>query len=242
MESPELQKNIISTQAISESFTLLNFQNSGTFNSGTTCVYKMKSANSSFLVQILPISLTFADIKLNPTEYYSLVLICQLIGATEGPLYSRIRGEGLAYRVNMTTAIFSRQIIFSIGESVDPWNCLKTFHSLIEEIRSNPMSWFNEKSLSSAKSCLIYQIQENRNTPSGILSDKFKDLLSNYAFNSNYQTILKIVQPKDLIEAFSKYFLSFLDPKKPLTLAVGPEKMVQCSGVNILTSLKEYYF
>ena len=222
-----------------------NFQNElktiqQTFGSNQIC-YKMNIATASYLMHVLPISIDFSSIKQNPTEYYSLVLICQLLGATEGPLYSRIRGDGLAYRVNLSVAIFSQQIIFSVGESVEPQKCLESFHQLIVDIQSNPSSWFNENTLAIAKSCLIYQIQENRNSPIGILNDRLKDFLANNAFASNINTILNIVTPADLIASFSKYFLLFLKEENCLSIAVTPEQF-NCSDFSQIRSLKSFYF
>ena len=215
------------------------------FKRGQNVIYKMKSATTSFLTHILPISISFEQVKQNPVDYYSLVLVCQILGATEGFLYSRIRGEGLAYRVGLTIAIFAQQLIFSIGESINPFDCLQIFHSLLQQIQHTPTDWLNEQTLSSAKSMLIYQIQENRNTPVGILTDKFKDFLSEEAFRSNYKTILTDVQVDDLIRVFGIYFVRFLERSETITITVTPDHSTEHFDLDettvIIDSLKSFY-
>lgn len=221
----------------SSQFTYALPQQPAAFLSGKQFAYAMKCASTCHLTATLAIQMPFDQIASDPTRYYSLVCICQLLAATEGPLYSKIRGEGLAYRVGLSIAILNQQIIFTIGESVNPLGALKEFERIIQEIVKDLDSFFSHSNLNTAKSLVLYQIQENKNSPSALLTDKFKDFISRGAFRENVNVILSILTPSHLKAAFLEYFESF--SQRATVFVVGSKDSLE--GVDSFESLKDFY-
>lgn len=189
--------------------------------------YTLSSATSSNLT--VQISCPLHDLLLNNIqEYVSILLVCQLLSRTEGPLYSLIRGEGLAYHASMYTSLWSGLICFDIGESVNlAASFCKFYHlmlQLIHEVQNNLESnVFDTKSLEMAKSATYFQFAEEHSSAPLTISYALKSALKGFFQDELYLATLERISLEDVRSAFLTYFSAFVDSSKVMAIAVQHE-------------------
>ena len=149
-------------------------------------------------------------------EYVSISLICQLLSVTEGPIYSAVRGRGLAYDASLTISLWNGLLTFAVNDSNDPAAAFKEFRSLMKLINQEFLeeNWniISEDSLKVAKSALLYQMIEESATPSSMFNTCFKNHLRSIPMaSSSIETdpvmeIIRSVTRTDLSKAWFKHF------------------------------------
>lgn len=115
------------------------------------------------------------------------VLLCQLLSFTEGPLYQRIRGGGLAYDASISIAMWAGLLTFHLGDSTDPVLALKAFEGLLKQVVEEAHAIINEsssdpriltaESVRTAQAIHIYQFVAERATPASIVATAFRSTL-----------------------------------------------------------------
>lgn len=167
-------------------------------------------------------------------EYVSVSLICQLLSVTEGPIYSSIRGRGLAYDASLTVSLWNGLLTFAVNDSNDPFNAFKEFRTLMNSINDEFISenWviINDGSLNVAKSAFLYQMIEESSTPSSMFNSCFKNYLRSIPMASNSSEIdpvmevIRSVTRSDLTKAWFKHFPRLLSGNV-LSVLVTPKSI-----------------
>ena len=142
---------------------------------------------ASFMSIVLPFNLLPFENRFDPIEikkFLSTAIICQLVSYTEGPLYRRIRGAGLAYGASLSMAVWNGLFSFNLNDSTDPVKSLAIFHDLISEILSEADSIvndssdggiiLNEEAIRTAQAVQLYQFVAERSTPASIFATAFR--------------------------------------------------------------------
>ena len=177
-------------------------------------IVPMKGVDSSYLVQTIPCQV------LNSRDQYAVSILATLLSRTEGPLYSGLRGRGYLYDVKLMLHIWHGEISFSMREAGCPDQALWFFYDLLRQIDQNPLAFFDEWQVETAKACVFYQIVASQSTPASIIEKisrltytGFRSLEEADTFEQSFYQINR----EDLIHVFRKYLLKFLpvstDPK-----------------------------
>ncbi|KAI8903628.1 Metalloenzyme, LuxS/M16 peptidase-like protein [Gorgonomyces haynaldii] len=98
------------------------------------------------------------DILRSDADYWPVVLLAELLTMTEGPLYTRIRGQGLAYGASVNCALWSGTIGFNLYRATEPQKALGIFHDLVKEMqtREGLDRLFTQHDIEMAQSSLAY--------------------------------------------------------------------------------------
>lgn len=178
-------------------------------------------------------------------DFVSISLICQLLSLTEGPIYSAIRGRGLAYDASLTLSLWNGLLTFSVNDSNDPVTAFKEFQKLMqqvdEEFKNEHWNIISEDSLKVAKSAFLYQMIEESATSSSMFNSCLRNHLRAIPMNSSSQQedpIMKIIRQAsraDLAKAWKTHFSSLISGDA-LTFLVVPKSisesiLTQFSGI-----------
>ena len=186
--------------------------------------YTLTSATASHLS--IQIKCPLLKLLLNNlVEYQSILLVCHMLSRTEGPLYSLIRGEGLAYHASLYSSLWSNIICFDIGESVNLIAAYSKFFSLFTLLSNDIQkqidnSFMDEKSLVLAKSSFLFQFAEERSTAPLCISHSLKSSLKGFSDDALFESTLKSISLQQVKAAFVNYFSAFLDPTLFMAVAV----------------------
>lgn len=177
------------------------------------------------------------------TEFVSISLICQLLSVTEGPIYSAIRGRGLAYDASLTVSLWNGLLTFALNDSNDPVNAFKEFQKLMntidQEFRSERWNIIGEDSLKVAKSAFLYQMIEETATPAAMFNSCLRNYLRSIPMASSSKELDPVtefilqVTHADLSQAWFKHFPCLLDGKA-LAVLVVPKSISE----NVLNQFK----
>lgn len=181
-------------------------------------------------------------------EYVSVSLICQLLSVTEGPIYSAIRGRGLAYDASLTVALWNGLLTFAVNDSNDPVTAFKEFKKLMgsvdQEFRTEEWNVISEDSLKVAKSAFLYQMIEESSTPSSMFNCCFKNHLRSIPMASGSEEVdpikemIRKVTRADLSRAWFKYFVKLIIGQA-LTVLVVP-KSISTAIINQFSGLIDF--
>jgi predicted Zn-dependent peptidase len=93
-------------------------------------VVPVKGSDSSYLEMAVPCGLH----KCSP-EFAAVRLLCELLSRSEGPMWERIRGRGLAYHAGLDVLPWSGQLVFSLAECADPAAATEEMFAILRECR-----------------------------------------------------------------------------------------------------------
>ena len=207
-----------------------------TLEAPCSIAYAIGDITASYLSVVVPCEILPSNRVEEETirEYVSVSLICQLLSVTEGPIYSSIRGRGLAYDASLTIAVWNGLLTFAVNDSNDPVNAFKEFKTLMnsinEEFTSENWRIISEDSLNVAKSAFLYQMIEESSTPSSMFNSCFKNYLrsipmaSNSLENDPVMEIIRSVSRSDLTIAWFKHFTRLLSGNV-LSVLVTPKSI-----------------
>ncbi|PJF20127.1 hypothetical protein PSACC_00061 [Paramicrosporidium saccamoebae] len=133
----------------------------------------MSDITSSYLMicvplDVLPRSAEYDDATID--RLLSTALLCQLLSYTEGPLFRRIRGAGLAYGASISVAVWSGLLTAHLDDSSDPVRAFTTFIALLEELLSAPANVITDEAVRTAQAGMQFQFVTERATPAGIVA------------------------------------------------------------------------
>ena len=145
-------------------------------------VIPIADITASFLSLVVPLNLfphprTSSEHQID--NLLCTALICQLISYTEGPLYRRIRGGGLAYGASLGVALWNGLLSFDVHDCTDPIKSLTIVSALVQELLSEASIilesgregvLLNKESLRTAQAVQLYQFVAERSTPASIVS------------------------------------------------------------------------
>ena len=173
-------------------------------------------------------------------ERMCVILLCQLLSQGDGPLYSAVRGRGLAYDVRVEycrwpyeiQAFESRPgtICLSLSESISPSDAIKACYHYIYSLMQPEarLGAFSSAALATAKSSLMYMCRSKRSTGYACAAscmsavfqvredhEQFFDALKGFSHLDDQIEVeqsIKHITQDDLVSTFMKYFPTFLAP------------------------------
>lgn len=209
-----------------------------TLNSGLGIAYAIGDINASYLSFVIPCkvlpsnSICEASIK----NYVGISLICQLLSVTEGPIYSAIRGRGLAYDASLTVSVWNGLLTFAVNDSNDPVAAFIEFQRLMNKINDEFLSgeWdvINEDSLKVAKSAFLYQMIEESATPSSMFNTCLRNYLRSISMaysDTEENLVMRAIHDsslQDLKAAWFEYFPKLLS-KQALSVLIVPKSIAE---------------
>eukprot|EP00727_Mastigamoeba_balamuthi_P009594 m51a1_g5257 hypothetical protein (1336) ;mRNA; f:85508-91428 len=169
------------------------------------------------------------DVPKQHEDFFPLVVLCEMLERTEGPLYRRVRGAGLAYDVSLAFHHYARVLCFTLYESSTPDKALGAFYDILREL---PQTWdslccpFN---IETARSTLLYHFHSSRSTVPLVCAAAFKGLVTGFPTpveEEQYQQRLDSVDQAALKRVYERYLAHFLDPERRMTCVVaGPSEV-----------------
>ena len=216
----ELETFEFETKAGKDNFDVSRLPKFGGLSLEAPCsiAYAIGDITASYMSVVVPCEILPSDRIEEETirEYASVSLICQLLSVTEGPIYSSIRGRGLAYDASLSVSLWNGLLTFAVNDSNDPVNAFKEFINLMnsvnEEFQSEVWRTISEDSLNVAKSAFLYQLIEESSTPSSMFNSCFKNYLRSIPMacsSSESDPVMKIilsVTRSNLRKAWFKHF------------------------------------
>uniref|UniRef100_A0A7S4P4K8 Peptidase M16 C-terminal domain-containing protein n=1 Tax=Guillardia theta TaxID=55529 RepID=A0A7S4P4K8_GUITH len=202
----------------------------------------LKGIDSSYLELVIPCSLHKLDDDLFP-----VMLFAELLSRSEGPLWNRIRGKGLAYHSLLEVLPWAGQLCFSLGECTAPAQALEEFLTILKEVEEEVEEAERQeeagggsagegageaagkhmrKVLEESKASLLFSVHSRRSTPSSCASQAAKAYFWGVTepmdeMERETQAI-ESVSLADLRRVFNRYFKSFLEPGNRCTVLVCP--------------------
>ena len=207
-----------------------------TLDAPISIAYAIGDITASYMSVVVPCDVLPSDRIGDKTvrEYVSVSLICQLLSVTEGPIYSSIRGRGLAYDASLTVSLWNGLLTFAVNDSNDPVNAFKEFKTLMnsinEEFKSESWRIISEDSLNVAKSAFLYQMIEESSTPSSMFNSCFRNYLRSIPMASNsseidpVMNVIRSVSRSDLSKAWFKHFTRLLSGNV-MSVLVAPKSI-----------------
>lgn len=156
--------------------------------------YAMRSATSNYCLLSVDWFLSIEQICSNPTEYAALLLLCELLSATEGPLYRSIRGRGLAYSTGLRFDLSMQSLYFYACRSVDVERCISVF---METISADTDELLSESAILGARASLIFGLMEAREKTVSRVFDYLKYFITGATLGSN--ALLQLLTEDDRV-------------------------------------------
>lgn len=212
-------------------------------------VIPMADITSSYLTLSVPLNLL--PRQKNPVEYsgeqvdrmLAMSTICQLLSYTEGPLYRRVRGAGLAYGASVNLALWSGLLTFNLDDSTDPAKALQVFLQLLEElareiaeIETRQGEILHSEAIKTAQAAQLFQFVSERSTPSAAVSSALRCALRGLprvgsALERQWNARLLQLTVKDIAVCLDQMISLMRDPSKSIRLLTVP--------ANSLATIKE---
>lgn len=146
-------------------------------------------------------------------EQFAVSLLCELLSRTEGPLYTSIRGKGLAYGASVYQSIWSGQLVFDVSESSDPRQALDEFFGILDLLKTED-GFLAEASpffVDTARAALAYRLVTARGSAGSCIISGLKACLRGFTTIENekdFERLLYQVTVEDLKTVFQKYFFA----------------------------------
>jgi len=219
--------------ATSTRFFALPYTRQPTQCNGRCVLVPISGVESSFLQQWVQCDVP----KVHP-DFFPLLVLCELLSRTEGPLYTRIRGAGLAYDATVTFCFFSGLLCFNLHESSAPEKALAEFNAVLHDLESDDPTTVaaicSPFLIETARSSLLYYFHSDRATVPLVSSSALKGIFKGFATPQEeqaYQLNLDRVTQSDVLRVFRKYFFNFLKPEARATVVTaGPTTINHLAG------------
>ncbi len=210
----------------------------------TTIVVPMADVTASFLassvlVPLLPVH--YGQVSSHSEEqlktYLCLALFCHMLSFTEGPLYNRIRGKGLAYGAYMSLSLWNGLLSFDLNDSTAPVEAFQTFLDLLKDVIEECNSIINgqssvtvlcETTLKAAKASFAYTNVSDRSTPSSLFSLSLRSVLrGRYPIlddeeHSRFFGMLDAMSLQDMVLIVKPFLEKFMLSEHRVTICVVP--------------------
>ena len=165
------------------------------------------------------------DVAKQDADYFPLLVMCEVLSRSEGPLFTRIRGAGHAYDAAVSFALWDRLLYFSLYECSAPAAALAAFHALLAETARDPAATFTPFVVDTARSALLYEFYSDRASvpllSSAALRSPFKGF-PRLADEDAFEAHLARVDAPAVARVFRTYCLPFLAPDRRTTVVSLP--------------------
>jgi Zn-dependent M16 (insulinase) family peptidase len=158
-------------------------------------------------------------VKKSDDDCYAVMLLCEILSSQEGPLFSQIRGRGLAYDCRIEFQLMLGYLCFSLYESSEPVQATSIFHDILRRLDSvdGEAEWLNAFLIETAQASLTYHFYSMMSTPAQVIFGALRSL--SFGYRSAEQEFLdfqrmRLVTKEDIKRVYRKYFTAFLDPQR----------------------------
>ena len=208
-------------------------------------VVPVKGSDSSYLEMAVP-----CGVHKCSSEFAAVRLLCELLSRSEGPMWERIRGRGLAYHAGLDVAPWSGQVIFSLAECADPAAATEEMFAILRECReqlSAPDAGSNSAlaaALSEARASTLFSLHSKRATPAAAASTAARGYWWGIAEPSTEAEqealMIEAVDVSALLQAFDRHVAPLLEPGVRCTCVATPAGKEHdiCASLNTVLGLK----
>lgn len=181
-------------------------------------------------------------------EYFPLMVACEVMSLSEGPLFEEIRGRGLAYDARIGFSRDSGLLSLSLHECSNVLEALAVLGNGDHVFGRCSEVFMTDDNILNAKSSLIYQQQASRCTPVGVLRKSLRGLLHgapSYEADISLDQRVFSVSREAVVAAAKKYLEPFLQrgfDGSYIVVCCGPEaakKLVEADASFRLTTVRE---
>ena len=202
-------------------------------NMSHSVMVPISGLGASFLFQLVE-----CDVMLPHPDYYPLVILIEILSRCEGPLYSKIRGQGFAYGASLNLYQWSGQLCFELSDSSDPCKALNAFYSILKDLES-PESFSqlcNEYEIETAKASIAYRLYAEKSTSLGISHQSLKASLRGFSNIKEMDecSLSCSITLMDLQRVYARYLSLFLKSEYKTTF-------VTTKDGNALMNLKQEF-
>jgi Zn-dependent M16 (insulinase) family peptidase len=167
-------------------------------------------------------------------DWASLQVLTEMLSRTEGPLYSAVRGAGLAYGVGLGHNYWQSKLVITVSEASLPAEAWSAVCAKLRDFRRRLVdgeadSWLQSE-LNTAKSTLLYGMVEGCSTPSNVVAAALTSCVvgvppGQLADRTNEEAV-EMVDTAAMRDVFDKYAAHLLQPSARLaTMACNPKKV-----------------
>ncbi|KAI9222054.1 hypothetical protein BC828DRAFT_379462 [Blastocladiella britannica] len=160
-------------------------------------------------------------------DYYSTLIALDLLSRSEGPLFTAIRGPGLAYDASVHAALWTGTLSFDASEASDPVGCVRAFYRVLDETVQNPATSTDPLAVAVAKAAIVYRHAAARSTPACIASEAFRARLRGTrdlaARDIDFAAGIASCTEDQVAQALVKVAAAFRDTPRTRTVMVVPD-------------------
>lgn len=190
-------------------------------------IVPMSDITSSYLSMMISSNVFSMDESfIRNKDSMGLILFCQLLSFTEGPLYSLLRGKGLCYGASLSLSLWAGSLSLCISESVDPISAILESRDLFANIIAEAniiiggagegavgMEILNEELLKIAKAVDVYNFVTARSSDNALMNTIFRNRLRGFpAFSSEDEKTLQNEMISVSLKDLSRSILRFIPP------------------------------
>lgn len=174
----------------------------------------------------------------------SLVLACSILSFTEGPLYNRIRGKGLAYGAHLSLSLWNGLLSLDINDSTAPFEAFCTFLELIRDVEAECDAILNgtldkcqmicHTTLEAARAAFVYRLVSERASPANTYAIALRSALrGGYPLidgdgDAVMSRLINGISLVDIARALKPHLPAFHEPgKRILTCVLPPSGLPQ---------------
>ena len=165
------------------------------------------------------------DVAKRDADYFPLLVMCAVLSRSEGPLFARVRGPGLAYDAAVSFALWDRLLCLALYECTAPAAALAAFRAVLAATARDPAATFTPLVVDTARSALLYEFYSDRASvpllSSAALRSPFKGF-PRLADEDAFEQHLARVDPAAVVRVFRTHCLQFLEPDRRTTVVSLP--------------------
>lgn len=185
-------------------------------------ILPISGVDSSFVRQYVSCS-----IPRNSDDAILCMLWCDILSCSEGPLYRKIRGMGLAYEGNLEYDTIRSTICYSLDNCSAVDRALAEFYSILESL---PSQWPDLLSVEIAKTCRLSFFYSLQSTLPLLATTSLECIFDGYGSIENQTahilSVFENTSEERLQQVFNQYFLQFLHPDARKTVVVTREEQI----------------
>eukprot|EP00699_Malawimonas_sp_californiana_P000885 EC714492.1.p1 GENE.EC714492.1~~EC714492.1.p1 ORF type:complete len:197 (-),score=40.27 EC714492.1:11-559(-) len=135
-----------------------------------------------------------------------------MLSAADGPLWTRIRGQGYAYGADVSLLSLDRQIALSVSQATAPLKALAEMADLLRTMQTDVDS-LTQFEVETAKASTLFKIHARKSGVAGVIKQHLRALFLGYASmedETRAENCLDTVTQQDVARVFWQYFPSFL--------------------------------
>lgn len=194
----------------------------------TSYIVPVPASESSYLLCVSSLPLSF---WYDHPDAPALQVLLEYLTTLEGPLWKRIRGQGLSYGYGIRTDTEGGLLVLNLFKSTNAVGAYNECLAIAREF-SRDTSAFNEVELLAAKNSLAYSLLSETATIHSAASDRLLNSLKRLPFDhtARFLAAVKEVDIPSLLRVHQHYVMPLFDSANSLVLAtVNPSYSTTCA-------------